>query len=100
MLGQYNFIFGRDYLAKGGIDLLFSNRTIRWDGMHTAMHEEVQPTTSMQADEMDTMDERASAQHVLLQVEQVALHVLEDKLQAQQILDSLYEQQDLDALAS
>jgi hypothetical protein len=40
-LGQYNFIFGRDYLAKGGIDLLFSNRTIQWDGMHTAMQEEI-----------------------------------------------------------
>ena len=32
-LGQYDFIFGTDYLTKFGIDLKFSDRTIVWDGI-------------------------------------------------------------------
>jgi hypothetical protein len=100
-LGQYDFIFGRDYLAKGGIDLLFSNRTIQWDGMHTAMKEEVllRSTASDQVeDETNTVDERASPQHVKLQAEQIAKELLREDLHAQEILNSRYEEQDLDSL--
>jgi transposase InsO family protein len=32
-LGFYDFIFGRDYLTRYGIDLRFSSKTIEWDGM-------------------------------------------------------------------
>ena len=38
-LGPYDFIYGRDYLHTYGIDLLFSENMIQWDGMKMAMKE-------------------------------------------------------------
>jgi RNase H-like domain found in reverse transcriptase/Reverse transcriptase (RNA-dependent DNA polymerase) len=38
-LGDYDFVFGRDYLTRYGIDLRFSNRTIEWDGITMEMHD-------------------------------------------------------------
>lgn len=38
-LGDYDFILGRRYMNHYGIDLLFSDKTIRWDGMVMAMKE-------------------------------------------------------------
>ena len=37
-LGRYDFIFGRDYMARYGIDVWFSDKTIRWDGTKMEMH--------------------------------------------------------------
>jgi Aspartyl protease len=37
-LNDYDFIFGRDYLARIGLDLRFSNKTIEWDDMIMEMH--------------------------------------------------------------
>jgi hypothetical protein len=36
-LGKFDFILGRTYLTRYGIDLLFSDRTIEWDGMKSPM---------------------------------------------------------------
>jgi hypothetical protein len=36
-LGIYDFIFGRDYMNRYGIDLLFSEGVIQWDGMRMNM---------------------------------------------------------------
>ena len=36
-LGKYNFIFGRNYMHRYGIDLLFSTESIQWDGMRMKM---------------------------------------------------------------
>jgi hypothetical protein len=77
---------------------MFSNRTIQWDGMHTAMQEEISSPVSDQTEETDSIDERATPQHVMLQAERIALELLEEDLQVQEILDSRYERQDLDDL--
>ena len=37
-LGRYDFIFGRDYLTRFGIDLRFNDKTIEWDAMSMPMH--------------------------------------------------------------
>ena len=37
-LGSYDFILGRDYLQRYGIDLCFSDTHIRWDGKSMPMH--------------------------------------------------------------
>ena len=36
-LGTYDFIFGQNYMSRYGIDLLFSEGAIQWDGMRMAM---------------------------------------------------------------
>jgi transposase InsO family protein len=36
-LGVYDFIFGRDYMSRYGINLLFSDRMIEWDGVRMPM---------------------------------------------------------------
>lgn len=36
-LGIYDFIFGQDYMSHYGIDLLFSQGMLQWDGMRVAM---------------------------------------------------------------
>ncbi len=38
-LGSYDMILGRNYLSKYGIDLLFSESIISWDGLRTPMRE-------------------------------------------------------------
>jgi len=45
------------------------------------------------------VDEGTSAQHVLLPAEQLALELLGEDCHVQEILESLYERQDLDQLA-
>ena len=36
-LGDYDFIFGRRYMRRYGIDLLFSEKIIQWNGMRKLM---------------------------------------------------------------
>ena len=36
-LGEYDFIFGRDYMTKYGMKLDFGEKTIEWDGIKAAM---------------------------------------------------------------
>ena len=38
-LGSYDFIFGRDYMNRYGIDLLFSQKVIQWDGVRMNMRD-------------------------------------------------------------
>ena len=87
-LGPYDFIFGRDYLKKFGIDLLFSEGVIAWDGMRTAMKP---PQYYASSDNMkQTLLERTTGTNNIR---------ASDDVFATEILDSLYERQDLKRLA-
>ena len=81
--GNYDFIFGRDYMQKYGIDLRFSNNTIEWDGVSMEMHEPDYWTT-----------ERMEAAATMIGEPDMAT-ILNDESYLQQILDSKYEKQDL-----
>ena len=76
-LGVYDFIFGRDYMSRYGIDLMFSEGIIKWDGMQMAMKGQL------------------SGQHSELDDSQTWIKEQWNETFAQQILDSKYEKQDL-----
>ena len=76
-LGVYDFIFGRDYMSRYGIDLMFSEGIIKWDGMQMAMKGQL------------------SGQHLELDDSQTWIEEQWNETFAQQILDSKYEKQDL-----
>ena len=76
-LGVYDFIFGRDYMSRYGIDLMFSEGIIKWDGMQMAMKGQL------------------SGQHSELDDSQTWIEEQWNETFAQQILDSKYEKQDL-----
>lgn len=78
-LGQYDFIFGRNYLNRYGIDLLFSDKVIRWDGVQVPMKESSHPT-------LPNMEEQ--------EAENDWTEVF-DEHYAQQIFDAKYEKQNL-----
>ena len=80
-LGVYDFIFGRDYMNRYGIDLLFSEGVIQWDGMQMPMKEtavQEKPQRQEQEEEGETSEEDEWSKHF-----------------AQHILDAKYEKQDL-----
>ena len=79
-LGKYDFIFGRNYLAQYGINILFSDRVIEWDGLRISMDE--RPNDPKVSDDLDEMLQDPS-----------------EMSHAQQILDSKYEKIDLAAVA-
>jgi len=91
-LGDYDFIFGRQYLRRYGIDLLFSDKTIRWDGMIMPMKE----WSNEPIPETDEAEETPETDEAEEEIIHPALHLLnaEDHY-AQQIEDSKYERQDL-----
>ena len=82
-LGMYDFIFGRDYMNRYGIDIMFSDKTITWDGMKMPMKkpEEIPLDLAQYERELQLLEEEG---------ENDALDSF-----AQQILDSKYEEQDL-----
>ena len=87
-LGQYNFIFGRDYLHRYGIDLNFSDSTMKWDGVTMDMKPAGYWTTdNIQATLKDTIGEP--------DVDPAEQWIKGDEVLLQQILDSKYEKQDL-----
>lgn len=111
-LGQYDFIFGRSYLTKYGINLCFEDSTIRWDGMISPMRTGLtfaaeQEPLMWNEDETRTEDDRRYPLHVHNTAEQFAIKYLTDVCQQQQdeeafvqrILDSDYHEQDLDTLS-
>ena len=55
-LGRYDFIFGRDYMAQYGIDVCFSDQTIRWDGTKMEMHSPGYWTRDMVNDRLRQID--------------------------------------------
>jgi hypothetical protein len=90
-LGPYDFIFGRDYLTRFGIDLLFSRRVIEWDGISMPMRESGYWSQgrmeATQAAILESYDCNISTN---------------DKCETsylQEILESHYERQDLNAVA-
>jgi hypothetical protein len=88
-LGSYDFIFGRDYMKRYGIDLKFSDETIDWDGCSMEMHQPGYWT-----------DERMKESAGVIGEPDTAADLLDgDKSFLQQILDSKYEKQDLFAVS-
>ena len=92
-LGRYDIIFGRDYLKRYGIDLQFSDSTIRWEDSSMPMHPQGFYT-----------DERL--EDVKLYLENPELEELMngdvtgiDESFLQTILESKYEKQDLRSVA-
>lgn len=83
-LGRYDFIFGRDYMSKYGIDLIFSEGVIRWDGMQAPMKPMSTGNSNSKPIPSDELQGPASEEY-----EHRDAHL------AQQILDSKYEKQDL-----
>ena len=112
-LGRYDFIFGRDYMARYGIDVCFSDQTIRWDGTKMEMHSQGYWTKDMvdervrQIGEPDNCDEVTKVNQeaeTTSQVEDVFLEELYDSFceeyghenYLQAIMDAKYERQDAD----
>ena len=86
-LGLYDFIFGRDYMKRYGIDLLFSEEVIQWDGMRMAMK---RPE--------DLKMDLTEVQQLIEDEDREGTSSLEencDCIYAQQIMDAKYEKQDL-----
>lgn len=92
-LGAYDFIFGRDYLNRYGIDLIFSEKVIQWDGvrMNMKIPEDLNQDFKRLNDELQAeIDEPCDPCSVIEEAEQAL-----GESYAQQILDSKYEKQDL-----
>jgi len=84
-LGPYDFIFGTDYLTKFGINLLFDEQVISWDGIEQPMKISG-----------DWNEEFAKA---YLNNDEL-VDEWEDEAFLQQILDSKYEKSDLPRVAA
>lgn len=89
-LGNYDFIFGRDYLNKYGIDLIFSEQVIRWDGMQTTMRRPGYYSEEQRMKEA-VLHAEVPYQHTRSNGEEAF---------AQEILESKYDQQDLRQVAN
>jgi hypothetical protein len=84
-LGRYDFIFGRDYLSKYGIDLRFSQGVIEWDGAQMDM----KPAEEVCKQDIDI-------QACLEEVDETdVIEQFWNEHYAQQIMDSKYEKTDL-----
>lgn len=84
-LGHYDFIFGRNYMKRYGIDLLFSQGVIQWDGMQMPMKTaDKQPNPK----EEETEDESDELHHIWIE-DYNECHT------AQHILDNTYAKTDL-----
>lgn len=107
-LGIYDFIFGRDYMNRYGIDLLFSERMIQWDGMRMPMKtpEELRVAAEENKDEdegdsiswLENNYECNYAQQVQNEWEEAYLDIRqrkEEHFETKEIKDSKYEKQDL-----
>jgi len=89
-LGDYDFILGRDYMKKYGIDIRFSSDTIEWDGATMEMHPRGHWTDDRMKEVVNMIGEPDSAQELC--------DGEESYLQA--ILDAKYEKQDLHAVSA
>jgi len=92
-LGRYDIIFGRDYMKRYGIDLQFSDSTIRWEDNSLPMHPQGFYTEERLED-------------IILYLENPTLEELMDgnnfgyeESYLQPILESNYEKQDLHKVA-
>jgi hypothetical protein len=118
-LGSYDFIFGCNYLNRYGLDLCFSNKTIRWDGMVMPMKDrrdadlkqmDQSNLKELQAELDDEYFLQTLPQHAIAALEEVselyAQQLIDlrtspdDESFAQQILDAKYEKQDLKELCN
>ena len=82
-LGPNDFILGRDYQTKYGIDIKFSTSTIEWDGISLPMH----PTGYWDTEK-------------IREISFTILHLVDgDETYIQTILDSKYDKQDLCAVS-
>lgn len=95
-LGIYDFIFGRDYMNRYGIDLLFSEQVIRWDGMRMPMKQpdEVSKLSKLSLDN-DDLTAATEPETDIDDSDQEWIDERWDETFAQHIKDSKYEKQDL-----
>ena len=115
-LGPYDFIFGRKYMRKYGMELDFKDDVIRWDGMTLPMSKILNPTVPKQstAGAQFVSDGETDVGPYFCEPVQLGLHrsishcfnsrsteIPEDELDgfAAQILDSKYEEQNLSQVA-
>ena len=82
-LGTYDFIFGRNYMGRYGIDLLFSEGVIQWDGMRMKMKTPQEQAAPAIPEEVNFYESISW------------LEEHQEEVYAQQILDSKYEKQDM-----
>ena len=99
-LGPYDFIFGRDYMTRYGIDLMFSSGTIHWDGEYVPMKDMNAVRSGklplpMPSDDVETETKNS---FTVSQVSQLELDHFRDLFHTV-ILSSKYEKQDLEDLA-
>ena len=91
-LGLYDFIFGRDYMTRYGINLMFGEKVIQWDGMRMPMKsvEDVQQTLTNYSEEIyaDLNGEMSTGDPCSVIEEMWESHA------AQQIMDSKYDKMD------
>ena len=101
-LGAYDFIFGRDYLFKFGIDLIFSEKVIHWDGMRMPMKEMghyANPSAMQSTLMMHTTGERNAIRYKARDTLQSYAIIDNEIYETKEIKESKYEKQDLRAIA-
>jgi hypothetical protein len=91
-LGPYDFIFGRDYLTRFGIDLLFSRQVIEWDGISMPMREQGYWTQGRMEATQAAIIENTDYN--------LPTNDAHETSYLQEILESHYEKQDLVAVAN
>ena len=73
---KYDFIFGRDFLQAIGMDILFSTKTIAWDGIEVEMlsRNELNKNNFDDVEELRTTEPKVilDAQYKKLDLNQVA----------------------------
>ena len=109
-LGRYDFIFGRNYMWKYGINLQFSEEAIEWDGMRMKMKQLSELNKEEEGDGISWLEDQYEC-HYAQQVENEYMERFDkfqkklfgDKdqgnkdqdLYTSEIKDSKYEKQDL-----
>ena len=99
-LGPYDFIFGRDYMTKYGIDLIVSEKVIHWDGMQKPMREQgtYENLTELKERLLESLPEESRWQEPI-NYQRKQISVKEELFEARQILESKYDKQDLKQVA-
>ena len=95
----YDFVFGRDYMHRYGIDLRFSEGVIEWDGMRMSMKhpKDLQPNEPLkdpEKEEGDSIDWLESQCECHLYSLDMEIKFESWHMQAREIKDAKYEKQD------
>jgi hypothetical protein len=92
-LGRYDFIFGRDYMTHYGIDVCFSDKTIRWDGAKMEMHNQGYWTKELADERIQHIGESSRVDE---DEDKPNTTSQDHELLVDELIDSYFELEDLD----